>query len=445
LLQAGRDGFDPSRSSFDGLRRAELAAGLADLGIPADGAHVRSEVAGTAAIASFHERLWRLGQTSAAFTCVEQVARRLTTVGVPVVRLRPTDLAISSALQVATLLAWLQVLTDSQLAVVAVEVPALRANSRRPAPRQASEELQLTVHRFLVREAQRIQATVSRAGDHGFLVLATRASLASAGDPPFAARARAALGIVLDVGVGVGRSEHEAEARARQALGQAGPTGADSAAAPARQQAGLPGMRSGQRGPGGQPVMTGRGGAGRTGQRGPGRPGGGGPGGPGGGGGPGRNGGNGGGEAGGPGEAGRGGAGGHPGEAAAPPRRAVPGTGRGRPPAGGFGPATAATRSVSASPAGSMRRPGDSLSRLRALETLSRLAQRLAADAAPVVDAELTGQLLSVTPRTARRQLRTLVDEGLALPLPPARRQHPGRPRLAYRLVVEKLDRRAVQ
>jgi hypothetical protein len=47
-----------------------------------------------------------------------------------------------------------------------------------------------------------------------------------------------------------------------------------------------------------------------------------------------------------------------------------------------------------------------------------------------------------VTPRTARRQLRALVDEGLALPLPPARQQHPGRPRLEYRLVLEKLDRR---
>ena len=90
-----------------------------------------------------------------------------------------------------------------------------------------------------------------------------------------------------------------------------------------------------------------------------------------------------------------------------------------------------------------VRSPGDSLSRLRALETLSKLAQKLTADSAPVVDAELTGQLLSVTPRTARRQLRALVEEGLALPLPPARQQHPGRPRLAYRLVIEKLERRA--
>jgi DNA-binding transcriptional ArsR family regulator len=85
----------------------------------------------------------------------------------------------------------------------------------------------------------------------------------------------------------------------------------------------------------------------------------------------------------------------------------------------------------------------DSLARLRSLETLSRLAGQLAGDGAPVVDAELTGRLLSVTPRTARRQLRALADEGLALPLPPRRTNHPGRPRQAYRLVVEKLERAA--
>jgi hypothetical protein len=38
--------------------------------------------------------------------------------------------------------------------------------------------------------------------------------------------------------------------------------------------------------------------------------------------------------------------------------------------------------------------------------------------------------------------LRLLVEEGLAWPLPPSRSPQPGRPRQAYRLVVEKLDQR---
>ncbi len=61
------------------------------------------------------------------------------------------------------------------------------------------------------------------------------------------------------------------------------------------------------------------------------------------------------------------------------------------------------------------------------------------------MDAETAGRLLSVTPRTARRLLATLVDEGLAWPLPPSRSPQPGRPRQAYRLVIEKLERGAAR
>ena len=56
-----------------------------------------------------------------------------------------------------------------------------------------------------------------------------------------------------------------------------------------------------------------------------------------------------------------------------------------------------------------------------------------------IVDAENAGKMLGVTPRTARRLLRTLVEEGLAWPLPPNRTPQPGRPRQLYRLIVEKL------
>jgi hypothetical protein len=81
--------------------------------------------------------------------------------------------------------------------------------------------------------------------------------------------------------------------------------------------------------------------------------------------------------------------------------------------------------------------------RPRGLETLSRLADKLAgSDSALVVDAETAGRVLGVTARTARRLLHGLVEEGLAWPLPPSRAPQPGRPRQFYRLVIEKLERR---
>jgi hypothetical protein len=235
-----------------------------------------------------------------------------------------------------------------------------------------------------------MHATVTPVSEHGFLVLATSGSLTAAamGDPPFEARARAAVGLSLEVGIGTGRTQRDAEDRARLMLSRAY-TGTTSGGNAARASQGYSAQRPGSAAAdsdqhadvaqlqAGRVLKVGQGQASQM-------------------------------------QAGQG--------------HASQGVGGQRQP-GQSQPG--------------QRQSVDSLSKLRGLETLAKLAQKLAADATPVVDAELTGQLLSVTPRTARRQLRALVDEGLALPLPPSRSQHPGRPRQAYRLVVEKLDRRA--
>jgi hypothetical protein len=86
---------------------------------------------------------------------------------------------------------------------------------------------------------------------------------------------------------------------------------------------------------------------------------------------------------------------------------------------------------------------GSSSSRPKGMDILARLADKLNDHEQPlIVDAESAGKLLGVTPRTARRLLRTLVEEGLAWPLPPNRTPQPGRPRQLYRLIVEKLGPR---
>lgn len=365
LLRASRTGLDPARASFDTFSRLEATHALAQIGVTAHRVHVREEIASPAATASYHARLWQLGQTSAAVTCLDEVARRLTAGGVPVVTVRPSDHAIAAALRAAMLLAEQRAMAAARLAVVVVEVPDLRDNIGGRTPRQVRDELRLAVHGLLVHEAQQFSATVSAVGEHGFLVFATSGSLAAVadGELPFVAAAAQRLGIVLDVGIGTGRTERDAEEAAWRRL------------APALSAAAARRARTQQRVP---PRLS-----------------------------------------------------------VAVPQRSGSGASLAVPQLAGPQPAASRPDSV---------RPGlapDSLSRLRSLETLALLARKLAADATPVVDAELTGQLLSVTPRTARRQLRALADEGLALPLPPRRSPHPGRPRQSYRLVVEKLDRTA--
>src|ERR1019366_3100111 len=279
------------------------------------------------------------------------VAARLASARLPVITLRPTGSGIRSALRTAALLGINRRLEAAQLAIVVVEVPALRDSPRRPLPRPAREELRLTVHRFLVQEAQQIRATVSPLGDHGFLIAATRGSLAGVTDrfrvPPFAARAQAELGIGVQVGVGTGRDAAEAEARARAALDRGRAEQASQATPGAHS---TPGSRA----------------------------------------------------------AGGGGAGGEGNGLVPAPRQAARSSGQ-----------------------------------LRGLDTLARLAAQLpSAGTTLVIDADTARRLIGVPPRTARRLLHTLVEEGLAWPLPPSRTPQPGRPRQAYRLLVEKLPHR---
>jgi len=328
-------GLDPARSSIDALSRADVEEAFAELGRPTLGVHVREDSGSPAVVASFHERLWRRNETSVAFTWLQSVAARLSA-GIPAITLRPTGSDIRVALRTAALIGGYRRLEDAQLALALVEVPVLRDSGRRASPRQSRDELRLTVHRFLVQEAQRIHAAVSPVGDHGFLIVATRGSLARATEgfrvAPFADRARSELGVAIEVGIGTGRTAVEAEAHARASLGRA--------------QAGS-GLR-------------------------------------------------------------------------------------------GF----TATREGH-TPVPPPRLPEAGARRSRSLETLSRLAEKLSEnDANLVVDAETAGQLLAVTPRTARRLLHILVEEGLAWPLPPNRTPQPGRPRQFYRLVVEQLDQR---
>lgn len=339
LLRASVDGqYDPARISIDGLDRTRVEEAYAEAGLSAQRVHIREDgvPSDPAAIAGFHERLWRRGISSVAVTGLQTVAAHLDEAGVPFLRLVPTAPAIRAALRFAELLGEHRRLEDVQLALIMVSVPALRDASRRGAPRYWREDMRLAVNRLLVQEAQRMHATVWPADDHTFLVAATRGSVAAATDglrtPPFVERIRADLGVSADIGMGMGKTAQDAESHARSALVRAQGSG--------RPVAGFVMDREG--------------------------------------------------------------------------RTLVP------------------------APRMPMQtaRPGP-----RGIQLLARLVEKMPGTDGPlVVDAKSAGVLLEVTPRTARRLLRILVEDGLAWPLPPGRSAQPGRPSQVYRLVVEKLD-----
>ena len=342
LLRASMDQrTDLSRVSLDVVARADADEAYAELGLGTRNLHVREDVSSVAALAAFHERLWRRKETTVALTCIQGVARRLTAVGVPAIMVKPTSSALRKALRTAALIGAHHRLEEAQLAVIVVEAPSLRDTARGNAPRYWREELRLAVHRLLIQESQRIGAAVTPVDGHCFMITATRGSVAAVTDgfrvPPFSERARTELGVTLEVGIGMGRTTQDAEAHARGAVNRTRSGRAAASFAVDRD---------------GQPLAP----------------------------------------------------------AARTQQRTDPAEGAGLP---------------------------------KAMDTLARLAGKLpGGDRAQVVDAETAAGLLSVTPRTARRLLRMLVEEGLAWPLPPDRSALPGRPRQLYRLIVEKLGNR---
>jgi hypothetical protein len=408
------------RCSVDVLSRTEVDDAFAEIGMPTGQVHVHDEPATPAALASFHERLWRDGRSSMAFTCVQSVAARLAAARVPVLTVAPTGPAIRSALLSAALLGANHRLETAQLVVMVVEVPDLRDGpGRRGLSRLSRDEQRLAVHRLLVQEAQRIQAVVAPVSDHGFLVIATGGSLAAVTDGfrrrPFVDRARSELGLAVEVGVGTGPTVEDAETQARASI-VSFRTARTGRKPPGSSHPGAPGHTS-------APVRT-TSPAGVT----------------------------------------------SPADATGPAGTTGPGTpaGRQRPAAtgrtdgsaDGASPSDPTTIGNVAPPAGPGGQADADLNgapgaaglvppprypagaRPRALETLSRLAESLASgDDALAVDAETASRVLAVTPRTARRLLRALAEEGLAWPLPPSRAPQPGRPRQSYRLVVERLQR----
>jgi hypothetical protein len=290
---------------------------------------------------------------------------------------RPTGAAIRSALQTAALLGAHHRLEESQLVVVLVDVPTLRETPRRVTPRYWRDELKLALHRVLLQEAHRMNASVWPLDDHSYLVTATRGSVASVTDgfrtPPFVERVRDELGLAIEVGIGMGRTAQEAETHARAALARSQSSQRATGFALDREgRALVPAPRTPPRtGPQAKPkgleILARL--ADKLGDQ----------------------------------ENAGAGAGTGSGSGAAP---GVGSGGNSTPGAGGRG--------------GPPRAAGET-------------GQPL------IVDAENAGKMLGVTPRTARRLLRTLVEEGLAWPLPPNRTPQPGRPRQLYRLIVEKL------
>ena len=62
---------DIERVSVDVLARGPVEEAYAEVGLSPEGVRLRQDPGSPAALAAFHERLWRMGETSVALTCLD--------------------------------------------------------------------------------------------------------------------------------------------------------------------------------------------------------------------------------------------------------------------------------------------------------------------------------------------------------------------------------------
>lgn len=343
LLRASLEGiFDPLRVSIDSVSATDIQSAYREIGLDPSRVHIQQYVQPESAgeFLEFHRRLYDDGETTGAVTTVPTVAAALAEAGVPSLKMTPSGTTLRNALQTAALIGSGAKLEESRIVTMIVQVHSGGFPPHASPSNYWYQEMKLSLHRELLREARPMDAAVLTRDEHSYLVVTTMGSLNLATDEltvaPFLGRISAELGLQLEVGIGLGRSTREAELNAQSAVDKASAGGGETA------------------------YLVG------------------------------------------------------PGETVLQ----LP----------------AARQATAPAPVASSK---DS----KAVDVLARLAEALDKqdDSERVVDAEKVAELLGVTLRTARRMLHSLVDEGLAWPMPPARSSKVGRPPRLYQLLVEKI------
>lgn len=153
-----------------------------------------------------------------ALTCRRAVEERLTELGVPVVRVVPTQQAVLSAVDTAVLLAGGAVARSAQLAMCVVGVD--RFDSLHRATPHQLRELGGELHRIVLRQSRPLAATVVPTGLNTVLMITTLGALLNAEHDVEAIvdLASKEVGMDVSIGIGTGRSAHRAEDAAHRAL-----------------------------------------------------------------------------------------------------------------------------------------------------------------------------------------------------------------------------------
>lgn len=222
-----RDRIDIERITIDSASVADVHAAYDEVGVERRGVLVEPYVNPESAerFAEFHREHYRSGRSTGAITTVPTIAAALDADGVPNLFMRATPATLRNALQTAALIGSGAQLEESRIVTMVARLPRDVVPDHAGHSNYWYEDLKLSLHRELLREARSMDAVVLPRGGDSYLVITTMGSLTSVTDnlaaAPFLGRISAELNLDLEVGIGLGRSAREAEFNAQSALDKA--------------------------------------------------------------------------------------------------------------------------------------------------------------------------------------------------------------------------------
>ncbi|MBN2981643.1 MULTISPECIES: hypothetical protein [Cohnella] len=219
-----RERIDIGRLSFDMYAEEELAKVVGELMLGEVGRlRVKPYGGSYRELIDFHHELWRQGKTDYAITCVWYVQERLKELGVPVLRVVPTESSVQTALSEASRTWEALRYMDSQIAVQIAETDPYAGIAK---DRHGSDELlrmDLAVSESLLDYSRRVQGSLKTISPGRYAIFTTRGILKEVTRhftqvPDFPELQN--LGAGLTCGIGIGRTAYEAELMAGHALMQ---------------------------------------------------------------------------------------------------------------------------------------------------------------------------------------------------------------------------------
>lgn len=218
-----RQRIDISRLSFDMFSWEELAKVAYELELEADVLNTMPFDGSYQALIDYHHNMWVQGQIDYAVTCVWYVQEKLKALGVPVLRVIPTESSVQAALTEAWRMWETLRYKDTQIAVQFIETDPYAGITK---DSYVSDELlrkELHVSESLLDYSRRVQGSLKTISPGRYAIFTTRGILKEITGhftqiPEYPELQE--LGDGLTCGIGIGRTAYEAEIMAGNALMQ---------------------------------------------------------------------------------------------------------------------------------------------------------------------------------------------------------------------------------